>query len=150
MAAAGADEARARARAAYFQPTSHPVESIQKDWLRNQLESKHHIMGNVYGSHLPMRVRMEMSIVSQVQRLPGLPSHNVGLETLLGRDETIDFEDYLGAPEFSEHEVDTRAVLERKFGLQAPTSLMGPPTGLSQRVQSLSPREGVAMRKDVC
>ena len=53
-------------------------------------------MGNVYGSHLPMRVQMEMNIVAQVQRPPGLPSHNVGLETILGRDETIDFEDYLG------------------------------------------------------
>jgi len=53
-------------------------------------------MGNVYGTHLPMRVRIEMNILSQVQRLPGLPSHHVGLDTIMGRDETIDFEDYLG------------------------------------------------------
>jgi len=110
-------------------------------WLRNQLESKHHVMGNVYGSHLPMRVRMEMNIVAQVRRPPGLPSHNVGLETILGRDETIDFEDYLGAPEFSEHEIDSRAVLERTMGLSA---------GQKAHSRSLPPRAGVAMRKDMC
>ena len=65
-------------------------------WLRNELERKHHVMGNVYGSHLPMAIKMEMNILSQVQRLPGLPSSHIGLNTVLGRDETIGFEDYLG------------------------------------------------------
>jgi len=143
MSAASAEEARAKARAAYFQPTASPVEAIQKNWLRSQLESKHHIMGNVYGSHLPMRIRMEMNILSQVHRLPGLPSHNVGLETILGRDETIDFEDYLGAPEFAEHEIDSRAVLERQLGITCPRSA-------SASARSLPPRAGVAMRKDLC
>jgi len=94
-------EERRAAQSAFSQASAHPVEAIQKDWLRNQLENKHFVMGNVYGSHLPMRIKMEMSILSQVQRPPGLPSHHVGLDTILGRDETIDFEDYLGgAPAF--------------------------------------------------
>lgn len=54
------------------------------------------MMGQIYGKHLPMQIRMELDILSQVKRLPGLPSSNIGLETILGRDETIDFEDYLG------------------------------------------------------
>ena len=33
----------------------------------------------------------------QVQRLPGLPSSHTGIDTILNRDETIDFEDYLGS-----------------------------------------------------
>lgn len=39
---------------------------------------------------------MEMNILSQVARLPGIRSSHSGLNTILGRDETIDFEDYLG------------------------------------------------------
>lgn len=65
-------------------------------WLRNQIETKHYMMAQVYGSHLPMQIRMELDILSNMQRLPGLPNSNIGLETILGRDETIDFEDYLG------------------------------------------------------
>lgn len=30
-----------------------------------------------------------------MQRLPGLPSSNLGLEILMGKDETIEFEDFL-------------------------------------------------------
>lgn len=55
----------------------------------------------------------------QAQRLPGLPSSMLGLETILGRDETVDFEDYLDrpadrpqAPRFQVHEA-----MEIKYGL---------------------------------
>ena len=54
-------------------------------------------MAQTYGAHLPMQVRMEVDILSQAKRLPGIRSSNVGIETILGRDETIDFEDYLGS-----------------------------------------------------
>merc|ERR1719222_565741 len=94
-----------------------------------------------------MRIKMEMSILSQVQRLPGLPSHHVGLDTILARDETIDFEDFLGVPELNEQEVDARALLERKYGLQPPTSLLGPPAN-PQRAAAAGappPRNFVAM-----
>eukprot|EP00967_Tisochrysis_lutea_P108238 scaffold167562_cov33-Tisochrysis_lutea.AAC.3 len=60
-------------------------------------------MGNVYGTHLPMRLKMETNILSQVSRLPGIRSSHVGLNTILGRDETIDFEDYLGRTSDSAH-----------------------------------------------
>ena len=128
----------------YSQPAANPVETIQKEWLRNELERKHHVMGNVYGSHLPMAIKMEMNILSQVQRLPGLPSSHIGLNTVLGRDETIGFEDYLGVPEMSEEDVDTRALLEQKYGLQQRSAAFGPAAGKMQpNVQC--PRVGVAM-----
>mmetsp|Transcript_8467 Transcript_8467/g.26218 ORF Transcript_8467/g.26218 Transcript_8467/m.26218 type:complete len:121 (+) Transcript_8467:334-696(+) len=79
----------------------YPVAPWQ--WLRNQLENKHYVMGNVYGTHLPMRLKMETNILSQVSRLPGIRSSHVGLNTILGRDETIDFEDYLGRTSDSAH-----------------------------------------------
>jgi proteasome maturation protein len=55
------------------------------------------MLAAVHGTHAPMRLEMEQAILSQFQRLPGLKSNFVGLETLLGRDEEIDFGDYLGS-----------------------------------------------------
>lgn len=37
-------------------------------------------------------------LLEQAQHLPGLPSSMLGLETVLGRDETVEFEDYLDPP----------------------------------------------------
>ena len=42
-----------------------------------------------------MRLKTEKEILSRIQRPPGLPSSFVALETALGKDETIDFEDIL-------------------------------------------------------
>ncbi len=57
----------------------------------------------MYGSALAMRLQTEvMEARSVLTRLPGMPQpSNAGLETLLGRDETIDFEDFLGLPDDS-------------------------------------------------
>lgn len=52
-------------------------------------------MLNIFGSHLPLRMQMEQTILSQFQRLPALQSEFCGLETLLGKDEEFGFEDYL-------------------------------------------------------
>merc|ERR1719329_1828082 len=105
---------RAVAHDAYAVGASHPVEAIQQNWLRDQLETKHFVMAQTYGAHLPMQIRMELDILSQAKRLPGMRSSNVGAETILGRDETIDFEDYLGTPDMSEETLDMRAILEKK------------------------------------
>jgi hypothetical protein len=94
-------------------------------WLANELETKHYLMSNVYGSHVPMQIRMELETVCQSRRLPGMTTSNIGAETLLGRDETIDFEDYLGDPRMSETPVDMRAALEKKHGLTPRNSLHG-------------------------
>lgn len=40
---------------------------------------------------------VENTFFLQMQRLPVLPSSNLGLEILMGRDETIDFDDFLNS-----------------------------------------------------
>lgn len=45
-----------------------------------------------------MRLKAEKASVEQIQRLPGLPSSFVALETVLGENDTIAFEDVLGDP----------------------------------------------------
>merc|ERR1719231_954620 len=118
---------RETAQDVYSLPNAHPVQAIQDNWLRNELDTKHRVMANVYGAHMPMQIRMELDILSQVQRLPGLPSSRLGLETILGRDEMIDYEDFLGAPNDSEVEPpDMRAALEKKYGILPRSPVMGP------------------------
>ncbi|CAM9511628.1 unnamed protein product [Chrysoparadoxa australica] len=66
-----------------------------------------------------MRLKTEAAAASGVQRLPGLPSSMVGLETLLGKDQDLEFEDVLdmpadrpAMPKFTVHDA-----MEMKFGL---------------------------------
>jgi hypothetical protein len=64
-------------------------------------------LARVYGSSLPLQLTMEERIVASVSRarVPGsgaaygLPAGHVGLETLLGVDEDIQFGDYLNLPQ---------------------------------------------------
>ena len=137
---------RAAAAEAYSTPVAHPVEHIQQNWLRDQLETKHYIMAQTYGAHLPMQIRMELDILSQSKRLPGIRSSNIAAETILGRDETIDFEDYLGTPDMSETAVDFRAVLEKKYGV-APRNPLKSRVGGPLCAGNELPRPNVAMAR---
>jgi Proteasome maturation factor UMP1 len=49
-----------------------------------------------YGTAFAMSMEMDRNILKQFQRGPGLPSSFCGLDTVMGRDERISFEDYLG------------------------------------------------------
>jgi len=74
------------------------------------------MLGNIYGSHAPLRMQMEETILSQFQRFPGMKSSFVGLETILGTRDEIEFRDYLNDPDFSPEIVDSLSAMERRFG----------------------------------
>jgi hypothetical protein len=80
-------------------------------------------MAQAHGAHLPMQIRMELETVCQSRRLPGMPTSNLGAECILGRDETIEFEDFMNMPGDSEIGVDMRAALEHKYGLRPRNSI---------------------------
>jgi hypothetical protein len=65
--------------------------------LRNEWEAQQFVLDRVYGAAAAWEKRMDRAVLSQVQRLPapGVQSSFCGLDTLLGRDEKITFEDYL-------------------------------------------------------
>ena len=63
--------------------------------MRNQWEADQFRLERIYGSHAAWERRMERAVLSQVQRLPGIPSAHIGLDFKLGRDEQIGFEDIL-------------------------------------------------------
>eukprot|EP00413_Alexandrium_margalefii_P042206 CAMPEP_0204589776 /NCGR_PEP_ID=MMETSP0661-20131031/49402_1 /ASSEMBLY_ACC=CAM_ASM_000606 /TAXON_ID=109239 /ORGANISM="Alexandrium margalefi, Strain AMGDE01CS-322" /LENGTH=148 /DNA_ID=CAMNT_0051599731 /DNA_START=65 /DNA_END=511 /DNA_ORIENTATION=+ len=71
----------------------HPVEKLLVDHERRGEQQE--MMGKalVFGQHAPVRAKLERELLAQFQRLPGLPSSLVGLETVLDMDETIEFED---------------------------------------------------------
>merc|ERR550537_256056 len=73
----------------------HPVEKLLLDDTRHEEQQEMMAKAIVYGQHAPIRAKMERELLSQFQRLPGLPSSLVGLETVLDIDDTIEFEDIM-------------------------------------------------------
>jgi len=93
---------------------SHPLEK-----QRDEFASKLDMIRRVYGSAAAMRLKSERVAAEQIQRLPGLPSSFVALDTIIGEDVTISFENVLGdpdsapiAPMFKVHEA-----MEIKLGM---------------------------------
>merc|ERR1712028_195550 len=76
----------------------HPVEGMQRNFLRHKMDAKDAELGALYGSHFMMRRKMEEALLSRHQRLPGLKSEFMGLSTLLNMDEEFGFEDCLDDP----------------------------------------------------
>eukprot|EP00455_Lapot_gusevi_P019392 TRINITY_DN2076_c0_g1_i1.p2 TRINITY_DN2076_c0_g1~~TRINITY_DN2076_c0_g1_i1.p2 ORF type:complete len:149 (-),score=51.49 TRINITY_DN2076_c0_g1_i1:218-610(-) len=93
----------------------HPVQLIEQKLPKQQMRSRKMMMAQIHGSHLPMRMEMEEAILGQFRRLPGLQSSMLGLNTMLQRDETIEFNDFLGDPQNDERQVDLNALMERRF-----------------------------------
>eukprot|EP00401_Gymnodinium_catenatum_P082578 CAMPEP_0117550350 /NCGR_PEP_ID=MMETSP0784-20121206/48635_1 /TAXON_ID=39447 /ORGANISM="" /LENGTH=138 /DNA_ID=CAMNT_0005347365 /DNA_START=16 /DNA_END=432 /DNA_ORIENTATION=- len=83
MADKGAEDGQAR----------HPVERLLIDSGRRAEQQEMMALSLVHGQHAPIRLKVEREMLSQFQRLPGLPSSFVGLQTVLDLDETIEFED---------------------------------------------------------
>lgn len=73
----------------------HPVEEIQKSWLRREDDAQARLYGATYGMHSVVRMKMERTIVGNSRRLPGMQSSLLGLSTLMDLDDRIEFEDIL-------------------------------------------------------
>jgi hypothetical protein len=73
----------------------HPLEDQLKDWNENQESLKNAMHRNIYGFHSVMKNEMEKLIVGSHTRLPCLPMSRISLDILKGRDDCIEFEDFL-------------------------------------------------------
>jgi proteasome maturation protein len=74
---------------------THPLEHRLRKWDETQDDMKLEISRRIFGIHAPVRLLMERSLVSQTRRHPALPSSQLGLDILMGRDESIGVEDVL-------------------------------------------------------
>ncbi|CAO3647820.1 unnamed protein product [Cunninghamella blakesleeana] len=96
----------------------HALENKLAEWNENQWELKLNMARQTYGLHAPIKLMMEREIVSKRTRLPVLPSSNLHMDILMGKDETIDFEDFLNDPTMSTDMLDIHTAAEHKFNLK--------------------------------
>lgn len=94
----------------------HPLRSSEQNYEANQANITLHMLRTREGIHAPLKLKMEQRAVAQVGRLPFLASSNASLDSLSGRDESIDFADYLGRPENSELMRQPHALTEKVIG----------------------------------
>ncbi|PRD33398.1 UNVERIFIED_CONTAM: Proteasome maturation protein [Trichonephila clavipes] len=74
---------------------THALEQSEKNFKGNAENMRLASLKSCQGIHAPLRIMHEKNAVNKTQRLPFLPSSNIALETLEGRDECIDFDDYI-------------------------------------------------------
>lgn len=75
------------------------------------------ILQNTQGLHAPLRIAMEHKAAKKIGRLPFLPSSNVMLESLTGRDLEVGPEDVFNLPEFQECLANPHAAIEKSLGI---------------------------------
>lgn len=95
----------------------HPLKLSEESYRNTGLERDLAMLSRYEGTAAPMRIMMEMKAFQQVGRLPFLPSSRVHLDVITGRDELIDFSDFLGNEEFAEKLYQPHAVVEKQLKL---------------------------------
>ncbi|KAI9487754.1 MAG: proteasome maturation factor UMP1-domain-containing protein [Benjaminiella poitrasii] len=96
----------------------HPLESRLNQWEETQWELKLNLARQAYGMHAPIKMMMEKSIIEKRQHTPAIPTSNLHLDILMGKDETIDYEDFLNDPAMSTESVDIHTAMEQKLNLK--------------------------------
>lgn len=72
-----------------------PTTLARAQAAKNEFDAKLFRAEAIHGSHLSLHMRMERALLARHQRLPLLTSEFAGLDTVLNRDDTIDFSDFL-------------------------------------------------------
>ncbi|GFQ95649.1 hypothetical protein TNCT_660761 [Trichonephila clavata] len=75
--------------------STHALEQSEQNFKAHAENMRLASLKSCQGIHAPLRIMHEKNAVNKTQRLPFLPSSNIALETLEGRDECIDFDDYI-------------------------------------------------------
>ncbi|XP_057314760.1 proteasome maturation protein-like [Hydractinia symbiolongicarpus] len=72
---------------------NHPVEYSEKMYFVNAEKKELSAVRTAHGLHMPVKLRMEKAVAAKIHRLPGLPSSNLALRTLMGINDMIGPED---------------------------------------------------------
>ena len=75
----------------------HAIETVQAAGAAQALDADLFRLRAVYGAAAAWERRMDLAAARATARLPGLPSSHCAVDTLLGRDDKIGFEDYLNS-----------------------------------------------------
>ncbi|XP_065885861.1 proteasome maturation protein-like [Dysidea avara] len=94
---------------------AHPLEYVERHYEVNKEELSYQALRHSQGLHAPLKLKMERMLVSKVGRMPPLHSSNLAMDTLTGRDETVEFCDYLNVSWDTEVNVDGHLAMEKKL-----------------------------------
>jgi len=88
----------------------HPLQGVlaQQGAMPGGLLARQDLVGNLFGQQMPLRLNMEMTIVSKPLRLAPLPSSNLHAEVLRNTDTRLGLEDWLSctsSPLYHRHSV---------------------------------------------
>merc|ERR1712050_238440 len=81
---------------------SHPLERSELEYNSNNERRQMKSLRRTQGLHAPLRLQMERKAASKVSRLPFMHSSGLMYDGLVGRLETIDFDDVLCQPSEAE------------------------------------------------
>ncbi|XP_055918207.1 proteasome maturation protein [Eupeodes corollae] len=95
----------------------HQLKDSELNYDKHRLDLSMRMLRNNEGLHAPLKLGMELHAARQIGRLPFLQSSNLMEDVLLGRDELIEFSDFLGIPENSEVMRQPHAVVEKALGI---------------------------------
>lgn len=99
---------------------SHPVEALERTRPKEAWDSREKMLRSVYGSALPARLQIERQILGRVQRLPGIPSARLGLESLSGELDDFHLTSFIGANDESEiPQPNLHGIMEARLGMVA-------------------------------
>ena len=93
----------------------HPLKQAQENSGRHQHRLNMQMLRDREGLSAPLKISMELNAVRKIGHLPFIPSNNVHRDVLLGRDECIEFHDFLGTD--IENNRQPHAVMEKKLGI---------------------------------
>ncbi|KAI1287499.1 Proteasome maturation protein [Halotydeus destructor] len=95
----------------------HPLDVLQQNYRDRVDATNFAILKQTQGVHAPLKLMMERQAASKIGRLPFLPSSNIMRDVLEGRDDDIDFEDFLNDPTQPEYMGAAHLVVERQLGV---------------------------------
>ena len=93
----------------------HPVETIQKSAVMKAEAEEFKRLKLIHGAHAPLRMKMERIALSQIPGHTGL--NTFGLETVMGRNLSFEFEDYLGKESPEMERLSFHQTMEKRLGM---------------------------------
>jgi len=95
----------------------HPIKASVENYDTHRHNLNMQMLREYEGLAAPLKITMELQSVAKTGHLPFLPSSNLHRDVLLGRDEVVDFSDFLCTEEFAEFNRQPHAVVEKKLGI---------------------------------
>ncbi|KAK8858732.1 hypothetical protein IAR55_002961 [Kwoniella newhampshirensis] len=108
--------------------TASPLQARLEKWATTQQQLQQNMQRNTFGLAVPLRQAMELKLVSESLHNPlldsssssGIPlggSHNLSLEILQGKDESLEENEFMGGDKSMAEVLDVNGTLERSRGI---------------------------------